>query len=349
MPNNIASGASVTVKALRELGVDARGLILQGSSNQTHDDLEVVNYDKKSITRFYYLGLWYIKFLHLLLWADVVHWLGSFNLKLLNVTLPVIKLLNKPGVVEFVGSDIRIPENDFAINPYFKSIFYNGYEYSYESKDVSLANQTSFADAGFAVIALQGMSHYIAFDLFQKVYKSRIRIDTALFAPEYPPVLKSKVVIAHSPTAPICKGTKHVIDAINRLKDEGYNIEFDLVINRSHKEAVEAIKACDIFVDQLILGSTGMAAIEAMAYGKPTFAYINDKVKKEDYPDNLPVVNSTIESLYSNLKIYINDSICRHTLGIDSRKYVEENHDSKILVQGLIAIYKEEVQRRALH
>jgi len=56
-----------------------------------------------------------------------------------------------------------------------------------------------------------------------------------------------------------------LIPVIDRLKDEGYDIDFVLLENMSNHEVREQCMDADIVVDQLLLESYGVFAIECMA------------------------------------------------------------------------------------
>ena len=126
--------------------------------------------------------------------------------------------------------------------------------------------------------------------------------------------------------------------AINKLK-ENFNIDFTLIHKKTKSEAMFLVQECDLFIDQLITGSHGTAAVEAMAFGKPVLCYINEVVLS-NYPPEFPVINVTIDSLYSRLVDLISNPNTLVPIGIESRKYVEKYHCDKINSNNLLEIYK---------
>jgi glycosyltransferase involved in cell wall biosynthesis len=147
-----------------------------------------------------------------------------------------------------------------------------------------------------------------------------------------------KLRVLHAPSSRKIKGTEYVIQAIDKLKKDGYDVELILLENVSHDEVLKQIQLSDVIVDQLILGWYGTFSIEAMCMGKPVLCYINrDLVAK--YYQNLPILNTSPEFVYENLIKLIENPECRIKLGIKSRKYVEEIHDSRIVIKKLIEIY----------
>jgi glycosyltransferase involved in cell wall biosynthesis len=147
-----------------------------------------------------------------------------------------------------------------------------------------------------------------------------------------------KLRILHAPSSRETKGTKYVIQAINKLKKEGYDIEFILLENVPHEEVLEQTKLSDIIVDQLIIGWYGMFSIEAMCMGKPVLCYIKKDLADKYYQD-LPILNTSPEFVYENLIKLIENPKLRTELGVQGRKYVERKHDSRGIAKSLIDLY----------
>ena len=281
------------------------------------------------------------KFCRWVVWADVVHWTSvpilSFNLDLL-----VVKLLRKKRFVEWVGSDIRVPEVTMKESIWYKEAYNNGYEYSQmESKEKSYKLQEKFASHGFVPILVPEMQLFLKPGLFPIVHTTQYRSFEKDKQPiSYPPkITNEKIVIVHSPSAKIAKGSNFILSVINELKTR-YPIEFILLHNIPRPQVLEAMKGCDIFIDQIILGSYASAAIEAMGYGKPVVAYIMPAVFAKGTPISCPIINANPATLKDELTRLIEDPLLRNKLGIESRKYVEQMHDADKLAIDLIKIYE---------
>jgi hypothetical protein len=146
-----------------------------------------------------------------------------------------------------------------------------------------------------------------------------------------------KLKIVHAPTNRVIKGTRHIIDAVGRLKKEDYDFEFVLVENKTHDEALKIYEGADIIVDQLTY-MYALVAVESMAMGKPVLSYIREDMKK--YHPNLPILNTNPDNIYDNLKLLIENPELRKELGEKGRKYVEEVHDSRKIAKRMIELYK---------
>ncbi|MDD4446172.1 MAG: glycosyltransferase family 4 protein [Methanothrix sp.] len=148
---------------------------------------------------------------------------------------------------------------------------------------------------------------------------------------------KDSIKILHAPSRRRLKGTEHVLSAIKKLKNEGYNIELILVERTPHKEALEYYKRADIVVDQLLIGWYGMLAQECMALGKPVCVYLREDL--QGYMPTQPMLNTSPDNLLKNLRTLIEDPHLREELGKLGRRYVQEVHSSDRIARKLMDLY----------
>lgn len=276
-----------------------------------------------------------------ILWADVIHWTWRSVLPY-NIDLRLIKFFKKKAFIEWVGSDIRVPEVLMNINETYKFAFYNGYEYANgENKIDSYKTQNIFFKYNFIPILVPEMKLYLKPHLFSKIYDIQYRIFTSLIKPQFPSKETEIIKIIHSPSARIAKGSNYIEETINVLKLK-YNIDYIELHNLPHSEVLSIIQSADIFIDQIVLGSYAMAAMEAMCYGKPVIAYILPVLLENGINKECPIVNVTHLTLESELEKLICNPELRYKLGKESRDYVEKYHDADILVKELYSIYSNE-------
>lgn len=343
LPVNIASDLSHKVRALKKIGVEARGLSFGEHPIQTAADIKLFTqvkgeYVSNRIKRL----LFYKQMYDWIKWADILHWIWGFGSIPFRLDKKLVQRYDKPGVIQWVGSDIRIPEIDFTVNPFYKEAFFNGYEYDFESRENSLQNQRNFADVGFYPLKFIGMEQYIDNDLFPKCFRMWQSVVLSEHLPHYPNLNQRKPLLLHSPSAPVAKGTQHVLQAIDKLKPK-YDFDFNLVQGMERQRALEIMSQCDVYIDQVIYGMHGSAAVEAMAFGKPVVGYINPVIGK-DYPNDLPIVNANPDNIAEKLEILVRDAVLRHELGKKGRAYVEKYHDDKKIAHELVDIYTEVIR-----
>jgi glycosyltransferase involved in cell wall biosynthesis len=346
-PSNFASFASITMEALNKIpGVKARGISLSrhkywsfGAGWTILD--EYTPWKRNFLKRAYQSLYRNYKFVQLILWADVVHW--QFNIggeTTFDIHYGLLKKLRKPVIIEWLGGDIRVPEIVCASNPYYKKyrelgIFGN----TFENKVRSRAIQQKFAALNALPAVCPEISLFVDKDLFPDLFTLYQRIDTSKIQPRFPDAHRTKPVVVHTPSNTGNKGTRDVRAAIAALQEKGLHFEYIEIHNKPKEEANEAIRQADIFLDQFILGSYGMATCEAMAMGKPVFCYLMPAVTAV-LPEDCPIVNANLDNLPEILEAFIKAPQLRYETGVRSRDYVVHYHDADKIAQDLLELYK---------
>jgi len=151
-------------------------------------------------------------------------------------------------------------------------------------------------------------------------------------------------VVMHAPTHRGIKGTRILLEALDRLKQQGCRFELVLVEGLSHSEAMERFRRADLLVDQLLVGFYGGIAVELMAMAKPVVCYL----RPEDLgflPDamarELPIIRAEPEGLARTLRPWLEGP--RERLverGSAARRFVERWHDPSSVAARLAADYR---------
>jgi glycosyltransferase involved in cell wall biosynthesis len=324
--------------------VSAKGLSLNNNKYWTFTKdwvvIDEVPWKQNFIRRFSQIIYKHYKLLKMIIWADIIHWQWDIRGQtIFNIHYLLIKMLNKPVVIEWVGSDIRIPEKVFQWNPYYKNVWHSG-EYSYyiESFKKSIAIQKRFKKIHAFPVVCPEMSLFIDKKIFPNFKILFQRIDVNEYEPSYPSILNNKPILIHTPSAKGAKGTRTLKRIIKNLEEKGLCFEYIELSNVNKEECLKTIQRADIFLDQFVIGSYGMASCEAMAMGKPVFCYLMEPVKKL-LPLDCPIINVTLETIEKTLEEFINDSKKRSQAGIESRKYVEKYHNAELIAREAYNIY----------
>ncbi len=143
-----------------------------------------------------------------------------------------------------------------------------------------------------------------------------------------------RIIIGHAPTNRLYKGTKYFLCAMNQLKKKYTNVDYLLIENKPHKEAMQLLQTCDIvvdsvgFYDERQVGWYGVLTNEAQQMGIPCCTWIKPELEHFlDLPSG--IVNITAENITQKLEELIVDKNLRIELGRQGLKYVKKVHDRK--------------------
>ena len=157
------------------------------------------------------------------------------------------------------------------------------------------------------------------------------------------PRMTGKIRILHAPTDAGVKGTKHVLEAMEILR-RNYDIEFLLVKDMVHEEALKTYREADIVIDQLLAGWYGAFAVECMAMGKLVVCYIRDEDLQFVPPsmkNELPLFNASPDDLVTRLAEAINDREHWPEWSERAVKFVRRWHNPRIIAKAMVKAYKD--------
>jgi glycosyltransferase involved in cell wall biosynthesis len=347
LPHNVGSKITLTVSALRKQGADAKGIAINNYLDSAGENVRVFNpreysyLNPKKYSEYFNAKKCIEEYIR---WADVVHWYYEPVILKTDRFVELVHRLNKPAVVEWIGSDIRIAEQLSQHNPYYKKAFENDYPYRSETKEHSRMIQEKFKEAGFFPLVRPELEEFIQKDIFPAYQTIHNRIDIASYSFKVPQADKKVPLIVHPVTSRPAKGTGYILDAVERLRKK-YEFDFILLENIPHEEVVAKMTEADIVIDQLIIGAFGTITLEGMALGKPAVCFIDEVLKKKLSAD-CPIINSDPDKIYSTLETLLANPELRHSTGLRSRKYVEEHHDADKIAAQLMKIYSNLIETK---
>jgi glycosyltransferase involved in cell wall biosynthesis len=278
-------------------------------------------------------------FLHAVENYDIFHFHSGFGLLHPAYSiwdrLDELKLLKKLGkkiIMSWWGCDLRTEEVDMA------------YEYSACQEceeEVRQGCRISTEKMKMIERAFRDADVHLSVGDLVSSYKGIEWIDNAIDCDEWRPFeinempekfrlpKTNKVRIYHSfgssELRGDVKGTRFIIEAVEKLKSEGYGVElifFDQIPNRDLKYYQAQ---ADVVVDQLRAGWYGSTAMECLSMGKPVITYIRPEVEAI-IPHEHPLINANIDNIYYVLKDLLNDRKRIKTTGERSRKYALTHH-----------------------
>jgi glycosyltransferase involved in cell wall biosynthesis len=151
--------------------------------------------------------------------------------------------------------------------------------------------------------------------------------------------VQGPVVIGHAPTNRLIKGTRFVLEAVERLAAEFPRVELRLIERRPWRELPAFYAGCDIVVDQLLMGWYSLVAIEAMAAGCAVALHVRADFRER--APGLPIVDATPDTVYTVLRDLVRDPERRTALGAAGADWVRRHHDLKPVGEILLGHYRE--------
>ncbi len=327
--SDIAGQATYSVDGLKKIGENA-DLAVWRRNPVGYPDLgkDIHIGTRKILYPFYILKILFF-FVSAFFKYDVFHFHFGHSLIPGAFDLFWLKISHKKTFMEFHGSEVR-----FSYDTTRPKFFYAD-KVEGPGKSRVKKNDRIFKYIGACITHDEELRKHIP---VKRLFITPLRIDISRFEPVYPKAIKNKPIIVHAPSNYMKKGTKYVIESMERLKIK-YDFEFILVMNKTQKEALEIYKNADIIIDQMFGQSYGVFAVESMALGKPVITYITDEVKRA-FPPELPIFSASIETLDEVVEKLILNGKLREQAGRAGRKYVEDYHDNRKIAKVQADIYK---------
>jgi hypothetical protein len=285
-----------------------------------------------------------LKLIRLVRWAEVIHIFSHINLQNKHQGIVLEFLFNRIGkrkkkFITFLGSEIRNSEIEKKINPYYRETYgLKDYEYTKtETAENSIALQKKFASLGFKAILNAEVIHYVNPQILKIVstYYHPGKFSAAFFS--HAEQKTGKIKFVHAATAPVAKGTVFVQQAVNNLRSKGYDFDFHYLNRVPLQEFEFHLKTSNVYIDQLIWGWYGIAAIQAMALGIPVVSFLGE-IQLSNSVD-VPIINTTVNTLEQTLENILNGKIDLKEKGRQSQDFYKEYHHPHKVARQLLRTY----------
>ncbi len=160
--------------------------------------------------------------------------------------------------------------------------------------------------------------------------------------PHYFDKTSNKIVVVHGISRSGFKGSIFVNEALDQLKIKyGELIEIIRPVRINYNDYIKIIKNADIVVDQALTYSYGMNALLSASMGKVTLSGAEQECLDELGVENCPIINilPSVDDIYTKLDSLLSNFNYISQLSKESRDYVIQIHDSKIIADKYIATW----------
>lgn len=369
-PSSVGGNPQVLSRALRQLGIDSCSLVVSQNYLAYQADVEL-HHPGQSFFMRELKRLWAILFF--LPRFDVIHYNAGTTLasayaftysrrqglkglvrriyacylqQLQRFELAYVRKLGKAVFITYQGDDARqgdYSRANFQIN--IATQVDEGY-YCAASDAYKRRKIRALADISSQIYAVNpDLLHVLPKGARFTPY-SHVFMDEWL--PSYTQTEDRPLRIVHAPSNRKVKGSDLILDALDRLRAQGFAFEVLLVESMSNAEARKVYESADILVDQLFAGWYGGLAVELMALGKLVLVYIREEdlgcIEPEMKAD-LPFIQITPDTVEQTLRTVLcmpREELLQ--LARRSRAFVERWHDPLAIARSIKADYEKAIE-----
>jgi hypothetical protein len=174
------------------------------------------------------------------------------------VLFPLLKRLGKKIIVYYLGSDVRHVSayaQEYGVETSLWGPAYN--RDPLDPKVQRLRWGELYADLVYSVPDQSGLQIRPYYHAHAPV---KVDLDPRVPSRRVP-------VLLHAPSRPEIKGTSFILAAVEQLKREGLEFEFQMVTGVPRKEVLKAVSNADIIIDELFVHGPAALSAEGMAAG----------------------------------------------------------------------------------
>lgn len=229
------------------------------------------------------------------------------------------------------GTDVRLPSRHIAQNPWSH----------YSDPTIYTPRAEALAARNIALLERSCKPVFVSTpDLLLDLPDAEwcpVVVDSARWRSEHDTSDRSRRLrVAHAPSVGVVKGTELILPVLERLEAEGI-IEVDLVRGVASAEMPAVFANADVVIDQLRIGSYGVAACEAMAAGAVVVGHVSGLVRglvRERTGLDLPIVEANPESIDAVLRELATRPDLTD-LSDSGQRFVSAVHDGRLASQAL--------------
>ncbi|MFK7923657.1 MAG: aminotransferase [Bacteroidia bacterium] len=305
----------------------------------------------------------FLGFLRVIMCYDVlfISCQGAFigTSPLWKIQAPILKLAAKKIVVLPFGSDA------YVYRTVRSTSLLHGLLTSYPSQSrlqSRISNQVEYWCKN-ADIFIPGVMSFDGIGRWDALLPSHLFIDTNqwLYHPRVDDAdgTNGRVLICHAPNHRGFKGTEFVVDAVDRLKAQGLDVELRLIEGVQNSEVRRILgDEAHILVEQIVATGHALNGLEGMASGIPVVCNLEDSeftlpLKRWSYLNECPIVSASPETIFETLEKLVRNPELRGQLGLACRLYTEKYHgldSAQFLFENVIAyLYGKDVDLLGLY
>lgn len=164
-----------------------------------------------------------------------------------------------------------------------------------------------------------------------------LTINAKIWKNSEPPLCEKRIRIVHAPTNAWVKGSDLIEPALLKLQDEGI-IQYTRVQNVPSARMPEVYRDADVVLDQFLVGSYGVTAVEALASGRIVLGHVREDVREyvKSYSGiELPIVQTTVDDIEQVIRAISKEMDAYRELAARGPAFVDVVHDGQLATKAL--------------
>jgi glycosyltransferase involved in cell wall biosynthesis len=266
---------------------------------------------------------------------ETVHAHFMYTLTQEGWELPILKRLGRKLVVHFRGCEARDRERNVALHP-----------------DINICQECDHKPP------ICGLRQSARRRELARRYGDRILVTTPdmldfntdashfpFFAPENLPRPRAMrgdearaFKIVHVTNQPGIEGTRHIQQAVARLREKGFPVRFEWLHGRPHEEVLAELASADLAIGKMKMGYYANAQIESMAMGVPTITYVREEFMTDALRDS-GFIFANLKSLEAVLEHFLRNPDELAAKRAKARASILALHDNTALTRRLVDSY----------
>jgi hypothetical protein len=132
------------------------------------------------------------------------------------------------------------------------------------------------------------------------------------------------------------KGVPQTLALLRKLEREGL-CRLQLIVDTPHDECLRLKQHAAIAIDECVTGNYHLSGLEALAQGKPTLGYLDQRVQSQlrrlTGATDLPWIDVRLEEAEAPLRALLADRTLRAEIGAASRRWMETHYAERAMIE----------------
>lgn len=322
-----------TVEILRANGVNAAYLSVGDSLTWSAADFQITRSPVPLVSVLReFLMLWRV-----VARFEIVHLHFIVTMTRSGWELPLLKRMGRKVVVHYRGCEIRDREQNIARHPEMNICEECDYRPPACQEPYNVLRRALARRYGDAYVVTTPDLKDFAPNAIHLPFFAPVSLQVSA-APSVAGGRTRPFKIVHATNHPGIEGTRHIAQAIERLKAKGFRIDFTLLKGVAHERVLAELADADLAIGKMKMGHYANAQIESMAAGVPTVTYVRQEWITPELNES-GFIFASLESLESVLERYLSDPVALAEKRARARESILRLHDNVRIARQYASLY----------